>query len=167
MKRLLKRFVKIGVAVELLLLAAETLSRVKMSHRTRDSKYLFPQFARAPVNQPVPPVQAAVPAQNYGDQTNLDLTSAFRDAPQAGAKVFTDPIHLGTAGYAILAENAARYLASRQQQRRPLGLPWCRAGALRYGESYRSGSGLIARLAAPARAASRSMRKRRPSGAAS
>jgi lysophospholipase L1-like esterase len=43
----------------------------------------------------------------------LDLTKPFREAQQAGVTVFTDPIHLGAAGYALLADHVSRYLASR------------------------------------------------------
>jgi lysophospholipase L1-like esterase len=41
----------------------------------------------------------------------LDLTRPFSEAMQAGVKVFSDPIHLGTAGYAILVDRISRFLA--------------------------------------------------------
>jgi lysophospholipase L1-like esterase len=40
----------------------------------------------------------------------LDLTTAFRDSQQPGARVFSDHIHLGPAGFAILADNVSRFL---------------------------------------------------------
>jgi lysophospholipase L1-like esterase len=43
----------------------------------------------------------------------LDLTTAFREAQTTGARVFSDQIHLGTAGFAILADKVAAYLTPR------------------------------------------------------
>ncbi len=43
----------------------------------------------------------------------LDPARPFRDSQQAGVKVFSDAIHLGSAGYAILADNLSRYLTAR------------------------------------------------------
>jgi lysophospholipase L1-like esterase len=43
----------------------------------------------------------------------LDPTTAFREAQQAGVRVFSDEIHLGVAGFAILADRVAGYLTAR------------------------------------------------------
>ena len=60
--------------------------------------------------------QEAAVLKNLCESRNveyLDLTKPFREAQQAGVRVFTDPIHLGAAGYALLADHVSRYLASR------------------------------------------------------
>jgi lysophospholipase L1-like esterase len=87
MKRLVKRLGKIGVAVVVLLLAAETLSRAKMYYRTGDKKYLIPRFSRTADTKAVAAAQPtpvkAPPVQNFGDQSSWYYKMAPR--AQAGA----------------------------------------------------------------------------------